>query len=278
MATGRSDFPEPGEQCAGLPVYFPRRAGRACYGHQRRDENGGNACAGGTGERRCAGFRLPCVWRGPDSIWAGVHHSEAVRSARAGMGSDGGGQGRDGDPGWRRIRSIWTNTGNGWNGCWDRAHELMRIIDAQGQAEAEACGVSGRRERKDSARCHILVEEKIAHTDADRIDKSHPRKGRGPGHEPGTHPGRGSRICGQSGMTMYRSIIRTATETRRNAFRSADTDQQPKYFRVRDGAHGRRRRAGGRRYAAFSRHHPACTASDQTEAGIASGVGSLCCW
>jgi len=40
VATGRSDFPEPDQQCVGLSRSFPRCAGCRCQQDQRRDENG----------------------------------------------------------------------------------------------------------------------------------------------------------------------------------------------------------------------------------------------
>ena len=45
IATGRSDYPEPGQQRPRLPVHLPRRARRARDGDQRGDEDGGDARA-----------------------------------------------------------------------------------------------------------------------------------------------------------------------------------------------------------------------------------------
>ena len=49
MATGRSDYPEPGQQRPVLPVPVPRCARRAGDRHQRRNEDGGGQCHCGAG-------------------------------------------------------------------------------------------------------------------------------------------------------------------------------------------------------------------------------------
>ena len=52
MATGRSDYPEPGQQRPRLPVHLPRRARRARHDDQRGDEAGGDPRPGRRWPRR----------------------------------------------------------------------------------------------------------------------------------------------------------------------------------------------------------------------------------
>ena len=79
VSTGRSDYPEPDQQRAGLPRHLPRRVRRARERHQRGDEDGG-----GRGARR------------PDragGALGGLHHPEGVRSARRPRRGEGRGRG-----------------------------------------------------------------------------------------------------------------------------------------------------------------------------------------
>ncbi len=61
ICTGRSDYPNRGEQRALLPVHLPRCAGRRRYGNQRRDEARRRSCyrrAGARRAERSGGLRL----------------------------------------------------------------------------------------------------------------------------------------------------------------------------------------------------------------------------
>ena len=69
MATGRSDYPQPGQQRSGLPVHLPRRARRARHHHQRRNEAGGHLCAGSAGEGRRSRLSLPRLRCGALEVW-----------------------------------------------------------------------------------------------------------------------------------------------------------------------------------------------------------------
>ena len=97
VATGRSDYPEPGEQRPRLPVHLPRRAGRPRHHHQRRDEAGRHARAGRARQGGRARFRAARLRRRPPGVRPRVHHSQAVRSARADLGGVRRGAGRHGD-------------------------------------------------------------------------------------------------------------------------------------------------------------------------------------
>ena len=73
---------QPGEQRPRLPVHFPRSAGRARHGHQRRDEAGRHPRPGRPGQGGRAGFGPRRLRRRPDGVRPRVHHPQAVRSAR----------------------------------------------------------------------------------------------------------------------------------------------------------------------------------------------------
>ena len=95
MATGRSDYPEPGQQRARLSLHLPRRARRARDRHQHGDEDRGRARARRAcprGRARRGRRRL----RRAAEIRPRLHHPGAVRSAADLVHSAGGRQGRDG--------------------------------------------------------------------------------------------------------------------------------------------------------------------------------------
>ena len=98
MATGRSDYPEPGEQRPRLPVHLPRRARRARQRDQRGDEDGRGAGARRSSRARtCPEPVLQGVRGGPPPVRARVPHPQAVRPARAALGGTGGGEGGHGE-------------------------------------------------------------------------------------------------------------------------------------------------------------------------------------
>ncbi len=69
MATGRSDYPEPDQQRARLPLHLPRRARRAREVDQYGDEDRRGAGAGGSRARRRAGRGRCRLWLASE-IWA----------------------------------------------------------------------------------------------------------------------------------------------------------------------------------------------------------------
>ena len=105
IATGRSDYPEPGQQRPRLPVHLPRRARRAGHGDQRGDEDGGDARArragqGGRARQRGRAVRAASTCKfGPEYLIP-----FPVRPARAALGSAGRGVGRGGQRRGARVR------------------------------------------------------------------------------------------------------------------------------------------------------------------------------
>ena len=73
---------QPGEQRPGLPVHFPRRAGRARHHHQRRDEAGRHARAGRASPRKTC--PIPCCAPMASNAWnSAASTSSPSRSIRA---------------------------------------------------------------------------------------------------------------------------------------------------------------------------------------------------
>ena len=115
VATGRSDYPEPDQQRAGLPLHLPRRARRAGLDHQRGDEDRrrqGAGRAGARGRARPGRGRVP---RPAGDLRARLHHPGAVRSAahhacaagrRQGGHGDGRGAQADRRHGWLRRPAL----------------------------------------------------------------------------------------------------------------------------------------------------------------------------
>ena len=68
IATGRSDYPEPGQQRARLPLHLPRRARRARDRDQRRDEDRRRRGARRAGARAGARGSRRGLWRTPHSF------------------------------------------------------------------------------------------------------------------------------------------------------------------------------------------------------------------
>ena len=55
ICTGRSDYPNQVQQCAGVPLYLPGRAGCPCDNRERRDEDRRGPGFGRARARGCAG-------------------------------------------------------------------------------------------------------------------------------------------------------------------------------------------------------------------------------
>ena len=76
IATGRSDYPEPGQQRARLPLHLPRRARRARDRDQRRDEDRRRRCARRARARAGARGGRRGLWR------QGAELRRAITSSR----------------------------------------------------------------------------------------------------------------------------------------------------------------------------------------------------
>ena len=115
VATGRSDYPEPGQQRAGLPLHLPRRAGRAGAAGEPGDEDRlrpgpGRAGAGGRAGRGGRRLSRPAAQVRPQ-----VHHPHAVRSAADLVHPALRRRGGDGRRGWPARRSrTWTPIAAAW--------------------------------------------------------------------------------------------------------------------------------------------------------------------
>ena len=107
VATGRSDYPEPGQQRPRLPVHLPRRARRARDRDQRGDEDGGDARARRAREGGRARERRGALRAAKREVRPRLPDPLPVRSARAALGRArgrvGGGRQR------RRRRSSSTS-------------------------------------------------------------------------------------------------------------------------------------------------------------------------
>ena len=84
IATGRSDYPEPGQQRPRLPLHLPRRARRSRDRDQRGDEDRRRRSAGRAGARAGAGGSRGGLWRAQPQLRPRLHHPRAVRSAADG--------------------------------------------------------------------------------------------------------------------------------------------------------------------------------------------------
>ncbi len=137
MATGRSDFPNQVNNVLGFPFIFRgaldvhattineemKLAATYALAALAKEDVPDSVC-------RAYGVRAP-------EVWPRLHHSQAIRSARAGVGSGGGRQGSDGDrsgaesgrPG--RIPRATRNAAG--QGARTHAHH-----DSQGAGESQA--------------------------------------------------------------------------------------------------------------------------------------------
>ena len=148
IATGRSDYPEPGQQRAVLPVHLPRRARRRRDADQRGDEarlRARDRRAGAWPSRRTSSPR-PTAASAP-AFGARVPDPAAVRPAPARGDRAGRGQGGDGvrrrDAADRRLRRLREKlsqfvfrTGLLMKPVFDRARsDLKRVVYAEGEEE-----------------------------------------------------------------------------------------------------------------------------------------------
>ena len=96
IATGRSDYPEPGQQRSRVSLHLSRRARRARLDDQRRDEDRRGRSLGRARARGRAGRGRRRLFRRAPALRAGLHHPGAVRPAADLGGAVGGRQGGDG--------------------------------------------------------------------------------------------------------------------------------------------------------------------------------------
>ena len=120
MATGRSDFPNQVNNVLGFPFIF--RGALDVHATTINEEM-----------KLAATYALAALAKEdvPDSVCRaygvgapevrpGLHHPQAVRSARAGVGSNRRGQGRDGNRCRPESRRISTSTASNWRSGWAR--------------------------------------------------------------------------------------------------------------------------------------------------------------
>ena len=96
MATGRSDYPEPGQQRARLPVYLPRCARCASTDDRQRDDGRRSAGPRRPGQGRRSELGAACLRRRPPGIRPGILDPQAARPASAASRRSSGGRGRHG--------------------------------------------------------------------------------------------------------------------------------------------------------------------------------------
>ena len=91
-----------------------------------------------------------------------LHHPQAVRSARAGVGSFGGGEGGDGDRGRAEPGGSAANIASSWKSGWARRTKLMRTIIRKAAARPRRVVFPEGDSERVLRAAHILVEENIA--------------------------------------------------------------------------------------------------------------------
>ena len=94
ICTGRSDYPEPGQQRPVLPLHLPRRARRRRHHHQRGDEARGGGRHRGAGARGALGSRGARLWRRGAHLRQGLADPQPVRPAADPAHRAGGGESR----------------------------------------------------------------------------------------------------------------------------------------------------------------------------------------
>ena len=142
---------QPGQQCSRLPLHLPRRSRRACHHHQRGNEAGGHPCPGGAGQGRRSRLGLPRLRCETLEVWRRLHHPQAVRSARAGVGGGsrcqgGHGHRRSAESGGHRRIPRATGEAAGQGARTDAHH------DSQGAGQSQARGFPGGLAPEDPAR------------------------------------------------------------------------------------------------------------------------------
>ena len=273
IATGRSDCPNQVNNVLGFPFIFRGALDVRATGHQRADEAGRHAGAGGAGQGGRAGFRAARLRRGSNRIRTPLHHSEAFRPARADLGGPGGGAGGDGqrrgtaagEP--RRVSGAVAPP----SGQSARGHARH---GQQGAARAEAGGLPRGRSEQDPA-CLPDPDRR-----ADRQAHSARRRGAhlGQNLRPAPAPGRrGRRRSGAHAGAggLCRGVLPTAPPQGSDAQRGRRADLEPQRVRRSHGAHGRRGRADQRAHRTLSGYAPAGAASAGGAAGAAPGQRSV---
>ena len=134
-------LPQPSQQCAVLPLYFPRCARCRCHHHQRSDEGRGRACHRRSGAGGGLRHRRQRLRRTVVGLRSRLPDPETVRSASHRARGAGGCQSRDGERG--RYPSAFQPR------CVPRSDGTLRLPLRQ-QHEA---GVRG---RQGSAQAHHL--------------------------------------------------------------------------------------------------------------------------
>ena len=157
ICTGRSDYPEPGQQRPVLPLHLPRRARCRRDHHQRGDEARGGGRHRGARARSALGSRGARLWRRGAHLRQGLADPQPVRSAADPAHRAGGGQGR------LRVRR--------------RGASDHRLRDLRGAAQPLRVPLR-------------LHHEAGVHPGQGRAQARDLRRGRGRAH-PARHPGRG---------------------------------------------------------------------------------------